>query len=181
MTVLLNLQNAPRQQILAEAMKQLEEVLDRAYSCAGVDAVLKFSYGVIDCPEGFVDAVKAEHWVRQLPESKSHASDCGPNYSNPNSSQWTTVERLERIEEALRVLVEQRTVKDWYTTSEAAEVLAKAEWTVREWCRLGRVNADKRPCGRGKSLEWIISHAEIERIRNEGLLPDPRIIRRQPR
>lgn len=93
----------------------------------------------------------------------------------------TIEERLQRIEDALCRLVEQRTIKDWYTTSETAEVLGKAEWTVREWCRLGRVNAAKRACGRGKSQEWIISHAEIDRIRNEGLLPDPRLIRRQPR
>lgn len=93
----------------------------------------------------------------------------------------TIEQRLERIEEALRLLVQQKTVKDWYTTSEAAKVLSKAEWTVREWCRLGRVNADKRACGRGRSQEWIISHAEIERIMNQGLLPDPRVIRRLPR
>lgn len=93
----------------------------------------------------------------------------------------TTEQKLEQILQALRSLVEQRTVKDWYTTSEAAQVLGKAEWTVREWCRLGRVNADKRACGRGRSQEWIISHAEMERIRNQGLLPDPRVVRRRPR
>ncbi len=93
----------------------------------------------------------------------------------------TIEERLDRIEEALRSLVEQRTVKDWYSTSEAAAILGKAEWTVREWCRVGRVNADKRACGRGRSQEWIISHAEMERIRNQGLLPDPRVVRRRPR
>jgi transposase len=93
----------------------------------------------------------------------------------------TIEERLERIEEVLRALVEQRTVKEWYSTAEAAKILGKAEWTVREWCRLGRVNADKRPYGRGKSLEWIISYSEIERIRNEGLLPDTRVIQRRPR
>jgi hypothetical protein len=90
----------------------------------------------------------------------------------------TTDERLDRIEAMLRTLIEQRTVKDYYTTAEAAEILNRAEWTVREWCRLGRVHADKRACGRGTSQEWIISHAELERIRNEGLLPDPRVIRR---
>lgn len=93
----------------------------------------------------------------------------------------TTDERLDRIEALLRALVEQRTVKDFYTTAEAAEVLRRAEWTVREWCRLGRVHAEKRACGRGASQEWIISHAELERIRNEGLLPDPRVIRRPTR
>jgi len=90
-------------------------------------------------------------------------------------------ERLKRIEEALLILVQQKTVKEWYSTAEAAEILGKAEWTVRENCRLGRVNAEKRPCGRGRSLEWIISHDELQRIRNEGLLPDPRVIRRQRR
>jgi hypothetical protein len=87
----------------------------------------------------------------------------------------STDERLERIEAMLRTLIEQRTVKDFYTTSEVAEILRRAEWTVREWCRLGRVNAEKRACGRGTSQEWIIAHVELERIRNEGLLPDPRV------
>jgi hypothetical protein len=93
----------------------------------------------------------------------------------------TTDERLDRIETMLRALIEQRTVKDFYTTSEVAEILDRAEWTVREWCRLGRVNAEKRPCGRGTSQEWIISHGELQRIRNDGLLPDPRVIRRPTR
>ena len=51
------------------------------------------------------------------------------------------VERLERIEAALAVLIEQRTIKDWYTTEEAAKMLGKAEFTVRNYCRLGRIRA----------------------------------------
>jgi len=93
----------------------------------------------------------------------------------------TTDERLVRIEELLLRLVQQKPDKELYTPAEVAEILERAEWTVREWCRLGRVNADKRPCGRGSSQEWIISHEELQRIRNEGLLPDPRVIRRQLR
>jgi len=61
--------------------------------------------------------------------------------------------------------------KEWYTVGEVAEALGKAEFTVREWCRLGRVYASKRACGRGNSQEWIVADTEIERIRNEGLLP----------
>jgi hypothetical protein len=80
-------------------------------------------------------------------------------------------DRLEKMETMLATLVHQKTVKDWYTTTEVAELLGKAEFTVREWCRLGRVNAEKRDCGRGNSLEWIISHDELTRIRNHGLLP----------
>jgi hypothetical protein len=90
-------------------------------------------------------------------------------------------ERLERIEKAILLLIEQKAVKDWYSTAEIAEILKRAEWTVREWCRTGRVNAEKRPCGRGNSQEWIISHEELQRIRNDGLLPDPSVIRRRMR
>ena len=82
-------------------------------------------------------------------------------------------ERLARIEQLLATLVEQRTVKAWYTIAEAAEILGKAEFTVREWCRLGRVRKQKRPCGRGRSREWMIAHDELLRIQNEGLLPQP--------
>ena len=83
------------------------------------------------------------------------------------------IEQLNRIEGVLEQLLSQRAVKDWYTTAEVAQVVGKAEFTVREWCRLGRVTASKRPCGRGLSQEWIISHDELQRLRNEGLLPDP--------
>ena len=84
------------------------------------------------------------------------------------------LQRLDRIESALDLLVQQRTVKDWYTTAEIARILSKAEFTVREWCRHGRIRADKRPCGRGNTKEWMISHAELERIQAEGLLPAKR-------
>jgi hypothetical protein len=78
---------------------------------------------------------------------------------------------VKRLEGLLVVLVEGKKVKDWYTTAEVAEALGKAEFTVREYCRLGRVHASKRACGRGASQEWVISHEELQRIRNEGLLP----------
>ncbi len=85
--------------------------------------------------------------------------------------------RLARIESLLATLVEQRTVKEWYSTAEAAALLGRAEFTVREWCRLGRVRAEKKQSGRGKAGEWMISHAELTRVRNEGLLPDPGAVR----
>jgi helix-turn-helix protein len=80
-------------------------------------------------------------------------------------------ERLEKIEELLTALVGQRVAKEWYSTAEVAEHLARAEYTVREWCRLGRIRAKKKPCGRGKGGEWLVSHEELTRLRNEGLLP----------
>lgn len=83
--------------------------------------------------------------------------------------------RLARIESLLASLVEQKTVKDWYTTAEVAAIVGRAEFTVREWCRLGRVRAVKKKSGRGPASEWIVSHEELTRVRNEGLLPDPRL------
>jgi len=83
------------------------------------------------------------------------------------------IERLDRIEKALALLVRERVVKDWYATAEVAEQLGRAEYTVREWCRQGRIRARKKPCGRGKGGEWLVSHEELTRLRNEGLLPSP--------
>lgn len=78
--------------------------------------------------------------------------------------------RLIRIESALDQLLRQHTIKEWYTTEEVASIVHKAPFTVREWCRLGRINASKRDCGRGKTKEWIISRDEVMRVQTEGLL-----------
>jgi hypothetical protein len=78
---------------------------------------------------------------------------------------------LVRIEAAVNSLVEQRIPRTWYSTAEAAQVLGRAVFTIREWCRLRRVHAEKRRCGRGRSREWMIAHAELLRIQDEGLLP----------
>ena len=82
------------------------------------------------------------------------------------------LERLERIENTLKTLVQRQTVKDFYSTDEVAEALGKAEFTVREWCRRGRIIAQKRRSGRGKFQSWVISHEELQRIEREGLLPE---------
>ena len=83
----------------------------------------------------------------------------------------TVEERLDRIEAMLAVLVERQTVREWYTTAEAASLLGKAEFTVREWCRRGRMAAEKRLSGRGAHPEWAISHAELQRYQRDGLRP----------
>ena len=79
--------------------------------------------------------------------------------------------RLTRIESLLLELTKHESRKEYYSTSDVAQLLGKAEFTVREWCRLGRVWAEKRACGRGSSKEWMISHQELCRIQSEGLLP----------
>jgi hypothetical protein len=83
----------------------------------------------------------------------------------------TIEERLEKMEAMLVVLVERQTVKDWYSTGEFAQLVGKAEFTVREWCRLGRIRAGKRLSGRGAFPAWSISHQELLRYQREGLLP----------
>jgi len=83
----------------------------------------------------------------------------------------TVDERLQKIEELLATLVERQTVREWYTTEQVAQLLGKAEFTVREWCRLGRLKAEKRMSGRGAYPAWIVSHAELLRYQREGLLP----------
>lgn len=79
-------------------------------------------------------------------------------------------ERLDRIEDILRRLAQERVAQKSYSTADVAKLLGKAEFTVREWCRHHRILADKRPCGRGNSQEWMISHEELTRIQAEGLL-----------
>ncbi|GAB5515223.1 MAG: hypothetical protein Rhob2KO_29480 [Rhodopirellula baltica] len=79
--------------------------------------------------------------------------------------------QLHRIETKLSQLIDQRAVQEWYDTKSVAEILGRSAYSVREWCRLGRVNAEKRACGRGTAKEWMISNIEFERIRSKGLLP----------
>lgn len=85
-------------------------------------------------------------------------------------------ERLDRIESMLAALVERQTIKEWYSVDEVASRVGKASFTVREWCRHGRIRAQKRSYKRGKSAEWMISHEELVRVQNQGLLPEKRVI-----
>lgn len=79
---------------------------------------------------------------------------------------------LQRIEGQLRRHQKSELVPDreWFTPAEIALELGKAEFTVREWCRNGRVQACKTG-ERGGVGEWRIHRDEIARYRNEGLLP----------
>lgn len=79
--------------------------------------------------------------------------------------------RLERIEMLLSKLVEAEPPQEWYDTKTAGEMVGRSAYSVREWCRNGRVHAEKRACGRGAAKEWMISNQELQRVKAEGLLP----------
>ena len=87
-------------------------------------------------------------------------------------------DRLSRIEAMLVMLVERQAVKEYYTPEEFARVVGREAFTCREYCRLGRIRAQKKASGRGKHASWVIPHAELIRFQREGLLPDRR---RQPK
>ena len=86
----------------------------------------------------------------------------------------TVEDRLEKIEAMLVVLVERQTVKDFYEIEEFAKLVGKSCFTCREWCRLGRIRAEKKLSGRGAFCRWAIPHSEWLRHQREGLLPDRR-------
>lgn len=74
------------------------------------------------------------------------------------------LDRLDKIELVLKLLVQQRTLKEWYSVEEAAQVLGKEPVTIRKWCRRGCIHAQKRRSGRGNYQAWVIPHEELERI-----------------
>ncbi len=82
----------------------------------------------------------------------------------------TVEERLERMEAMLAALVERQTAPEWYTTEQIAQLVGRAEFTVREWCRRRRIQAQKKDSGRGAHASWVISHTELLRYQREGLL-----------
>ena len=84
----------------------------------------------------------------------------------------TIDERLERIEAALLLLCERHETKAWYSVEEFARLVGRSAFTCREWCRRGRIHADKKQSGRGAHAAWAISHEELERYRREGLLAE---------
>ncbi len=83
----------------------------------------------------------------------------------------TVDERLEKIEAMLAVLVERQTIKDFYEVEEFAKGVRKSCFTCREWCRRGRIRAEKKLSGRGAHARWVVPHAELLRYQREGLLP----------
>jgi hypothetical protein len=71
------------------------------------------------------------------------------------------LERLDRIEATLVELTRQRQVKDYYTVEEFGVMVGLAPFTVGQHCRMGRIRATKKGCGRGPHKCWGTSHNEL--------------------
>src|ERR1700722_20556055 len=87
------------------------------------------------------------------------------------SEETAILKELQEVKAMLVVLVERQQVREWYSVEEFARIVGRAEFTCREWCRHGRIKAEKKDSGRGAYASWAISHAELLRFQREGLLP----------
>lgn len=84
--------------------------------------------------------------------------------------------QLDTLEQRLGGLGEnptQNSDKEFYTVAEFAELVGRSIYTVRQWCRLYRIHAEKCDSGHGDSKSWKIPATELSRYRNHGLLPIP--------
>ena len=81
-----------------------------------------------------------------------------------NQPEWAgqLLERLDKVETMLGVLVERQQTREWYTTSEFAKAVGKAEFTIREYAasvafmrRNDRAAGEHIPNGSFPRLNWI--------------------------
>jgi hypothetical protein len=66
--------------------------------------------------------------------------------------------------------------REWHTVEQFAELVNREPFTVREWCRHGRIHANKKGRGPAKNRAWAIPTSELLRFEREGLLPIQRRI-----
>lgn len=80
----------------------------------------------------------------------------------------TTIEQTVAQQDAEPVPAVSR---DYYSVPEFAAQVERGEYTVREWCRMARIHAEKCDSGRGEAKSWKIPASELQRYRDHGLLP----------
>jgi len=91
------------------------------------------------------------------------------------------IERLAILEDTISAIGESvstvdpvpmsLSTREYYSVPEFASEVDRGEYTVREWCRLQRINAEKCDTGRGEAKSWKIPVEELGRYRDHGLLP----------
>lgn len=83
----------------------------------------------------------------------------------------TIEEQLREIREKLDMLLSAQAVREHYTVAQAAAILGRSEYRIRDHCRNGRIKASRRMESHGPHREWVISHEEVMRCQREGLRP----------
>ena len=82
---------------------------------------------------------------------------------------------LVEIKQLIKTLSTKNQDKKWYTVQEFASRVGRESYTVREWCRMGRIRAQKKQSGRGSCESWVIRRQELDRYERLGLLrPNPK-------
>lgn len=87
----------------------------------------------------------------------------------PDSSQ--SLEILRRSESLLNDLADSAVTREWYTVLQLAERWDKSTYTIADWCRTGRLLAERANSGHGPHKSWRIAHEEVRRYEREGLRP----------
>lgn len=160
------------------------------FDCAGakvslVRQNLRHAFNLVDDTLAFVngDVVVDDLQLRPddtlefvLPWGRKGASDNRDDYFLNSTDHLLKLNevlyRLGRLEQLLEdVLKQQAPAKEVYTVEEFGKLVDLSAYTVREHCRLGRLQATKTVSGRGNIPEWRIPHVELIRYRNYGLLP----------
>jgi hypothetical protein len=80
----------------------------------------------------------------------------------------------EEIDRKLERLASRPVERASYTVEEIAAMESRSPYTVREWCRLGQLRAEKTATQSGPHARWTIPAAEYSRFQREGLLPLPK-------
>jgi excisionase family DNA binding protein len=57
--------------------------------------------------------------------------------------------------------------RTYYTVKEFAKLTGRSEYQVREWCKEGKIQAEKTKERRGAYSSWRIPHEERLRITRE--------------
>ncbi len=82
-----------------------------------------------------------------------------------------SMEMLARLEQRIESLLQRNVSKAYYTVDEFASLVGRRPFTVRQWCNLGRIYAERSMTHTGPSQRWAISHEEYLRFQRHGLFP----------
>lgn len=80
-------------------------------------------------------------------------------------------EQIARLTAMLEDMRDRKPTKEFYGVAEVAEIVGRSPYQIREWCKSGRIKAQKRACGHGPHKEWAIPHDELTSYQSLGLRP----------